>query len=174
MKKKIIKFGLSANEIDKAIKILEQYKQELIRKTNLLQIKVAQRLAKLAESGFSGAVVDDFMQNGLRTADVSVDIDYERNDVTVVVASGEDAIWVEFGTGVHYNGSVGTSPHPKGSELGFTIGTYGKGMGKRDVWGFTDDEGFHLTHGAPAVMPMYNAVKLVSDEIVEIAREVFG
>lgn len=173
MKKKTIKFGLSTSEMDKAIKELEQYKKELIRKTDLLRTKVAQRLVELAESGFSGAVVDDFMTKGVRTADVSVDID-ERNDVTVVVASGEDAVWVEFGTGVHYNGSTGSSPHPKGSELGFTIGTYGKGLGKRDVWGFTDDEGFHLTHGAPAVMPMYNAVKLVSEEIVEIAREVFA
>lgn len=174
MGKKIIQFGLSVREIDKAIRELEQYKQDIIRKTDLLREKVAERLAELSRDGFAGAVVDDLMEKsgGQRTAQVDVSID-QRDNITLVIARGEDAVWVEFGAGVHYNGSVGTSPHPKGSELGFTIGGYGKGKGKKDVWGFYEDGELRLTHGAPAVMPMYNAVKTVCDEIAEIAREVF-
>lgn len=172
MGKKVIRFGLSAREIDRAIRELEQYKQDIIRKTNLLQERVAERLAELSRDGFAGAVVDDLLKGGQRTAQVDVSID-QRDNVTLVIARGEDAVWVEFGAGVHYNGSAGTSPHPKGSELGFTIGGYGKGMGEKDVWGFYEDGELRLTHGAPAVMPMYNAVKTVCDEIAEIAREVF-
>lgn len=172
MGKKIIRFGLSAREIDKAIRELEQYKQDIIRKTNLLRERVAEKLADLSRDGFAGAVVDDLLKGGQRTAQVDVSID-QRDNVTLVIARGEDAVWVEFGAGVHYNGSAGTSPHPKGSELGFTIGGYGKGMGKKDVWGFYEDGELRLTHGAPATMPMYNAVKMVCDEIAEIAREVF-
>lgn len=172
MGKKVIRFGLSAREIDKAIRELEQYKQDIIRKTDLLRARVAERLAELSRDGFAGAVVDDLLKGGQRTAQVDVSID-QRDNVTLVIARGEDAVWVEFGAGVHYNGSAGTSPHPKGSELGFTIGGYGKGMGKKDVWGFYEDGELRLTHGAPAVMPMYNAVKTVCDEIAEIAREVF-
>lgn len=172
MGKKVIRFGLSAREIDRAIRELEQYKQDIIRKTDLLRARVAERLAELSRDGFAGAVVDDLLKGGQRTAQVDVSID-QRDNVTLVIARGEDAVWVEFGAGVHYNGSAGTSPHPKGSELGFTIGGYGKGMGKKDVWGFYEDGELRLTHGTPAIMPMYNAVKTVCDEIAEIAREVF-
>lgn len=172
MGKKVIRFGLSAREIDRAIRELEQYKQDIIRKTDLLRARVAERLAELSRDGFAGAVVDDLLKGGQRTAQVDVSID-QRDNVTLVIARGEDAVWVEFGAGVHYNGSAGTSPHPKGSELGFTIGGYGKGMGKKDVWGFYEDGELRLTHGAPATMPMYNAAKTVCDEIAEIAREVF-
>lgn len=81
---------------------------------------------------------------------------------------------MEFGAGVYHNGSAGSSPHPKGSELGFTIGGYGEGMGKRQTWGFYEDSELRLTHGTPAIMPMYNALKTVCDEIAGIAKEVFG
>lgn len=172
MGKKVITFGLSAREINRAIKELEQYKQEIIRKTDLLREKVADRLAELVKSGFAGAVVDDLLRGGQRTAQVDVTIE-DRENVTLMIANGEDAIWAEFGAGVHHNGSPGSSPHPKGSELGFTIGSYGKGMGKKDTWGFYEDGELRLTHGAPATMPMYNALKTVCDEISEIAREVF-
>lgn len=172
MKKTVISFGLSEREIDKAIKELEQYKQELIRKTALLREKVADRIAELARSGFNGAVVDDVLKGGVKTADVTVSLSNTDN-VSLVIANGEDAVWVEFGAGVYHNGSAGSSPHPEGSELGFTIGGYGKGMGKKEVWGYYEGDELRLTHGTTAVMPMYNAVKTVCDEIADIAREVF-
>lgn len=172
MKKTVIRFGLSERGIDKAIKELEQYKQELIRKTSLLREKVADRIAELAQSGFNGAVVDDMLKGGVKTAQVTVSLS-NTDDISLVIANGEDAVWVEFGAGVYHNGSAGASPHPEGSELGFTIGGYGKGMGKRDVWGYYEGDTLRLTHGTPSIMPMYNAVKTVCDEIADIAREVF-
>lgn len=175
MGKKVIRISLSEKDIDRAIKELERYKQEIIRKTELLRTKIAERIANLAQSGFSGAVVDDLTggSGGARKADVRVSID-ERENVSVIIAAGEDAVWVEFGAGVFHNGSTGGSPHPKGSEFGFTIGGYGKGMGKRQTWGFYEDGELRLTHGTPAVMPMYNALKTVCEEITSIAKEVFG
>ena len=173
MGKKVIRISLSEKDINKAIKELEQYTREIIRKTELLRVKVAERIANLAQSGFNSAVVDDLTNEsgGIRTAEVQVSID-ERENISIVIAAGEDAVWVEFGAGVYHNGSAGGSPHPKGSELGFTIGGYGKGMGKRQTWGFYEDGELRLTHGTPATMPMYNAVKIVCDEIANIAREV--
>lgn len=172
MGKKVIRFGLSTKEIDNAIRELNNYKQEIVRKTDLLREKVAEKVAELSRSGFAGAIVDDLLTGGAKTADVDVSIE-NRENVTLVIAKGEDAVWVEFGAGVHHNGSPGSSPHPKGSELGFTIGGYGKGMGKRDVWGFYEDGVLRLTRGTPATMPMYKALKTVCDEISVIAREVF-
>ena len=173
MRKTVIRFGLSTEEISRAIKELEKYKKDLLRKTEALRQKIAERIANDAESGFSRAIVDDLLRGGPRLADVKVSVD-DRDNITVVIAKGEDAIWVEFGTGVHHNGAAGSSPHPKGSELGFTIGGYGKGMGKKDTWGYKEDGELHLTHGATASMPMYKAVKTVGEEIADIVKEVFG
>lgn len=173
MAKKVIRCTLSADSIGNAIKELEQYKRDVARKTEFLRQKAAERVENLVQSGFNGAVVDDLLNGGARHADVQVSVS-DRGNVSVVIAKGEDTVWVEFGAGVFHNGSAGNSPHPDGSELGFTIGGYGKGMGKRRVWGFREGGELHLTHGTPATMPMYNAIKIVSDEIADIAREVFG
>ncbi|MCM1235154.1 MAG: hypothetical protein NC489_34070 [Ruminococcus flavefaciens] len=172
MSKKIT-FGLSVVEINRAMRELEQYKRDLIRKTEILRVKVAERLAQKASEGFTGAIVDDLKRGeSPKLADVKVSVE-DHGDVTLVIASGEDAIWVEFGAGVYHNGSAGSSPHPKGAELGFTIGDYGKGQGKKAAWGYYEDEELHITRGTPAKMPMYRAVESVCNEIAQIAREVF-
>lgn len=174
MGNKVISVSLSESGIEKAIQELLAYKQEIIRKTELLRQKVAARLADEARSGFNGAIVDDLTgKNNPRLADVNVTVD-DRDNVSVVVAEGEDAVWVEFGAGVYHNGSVGSSPHPKGAELGFTIGGYGKGNGKKEIWGFYEDGELRLTHGTPARMPMSQAMNTIINDIVSIAREVFG
>lgn len=172
MGKRTIQFSLSEKDIERATRDLNKYKQDIIRKTKLLREKVAQRIETLVQSGFTGAIVDDVIKGESRQANVQVSLD-ERDNVSIVIAKGEDAIWIEFGAGVYHNGSAGTSPHPKGSELGFTIGGYGKGMGKRKVWGFYKNGSLTLTHGTPATMPMYNAMKTACNEISEIAKEVF-
>ena len=155
------------------MKELADYKQEILQKTELLREKVAERLADEAKNGFSGAVVDDLTRGGQRFAQVDVSVD-NRGSVTVVVASGEDAVWVEFGAGVYHNGSPGSSPHPHGAELGMTIGGFGKGNGKKEVWGFYEDGELKLTRGTPARMPMALAVTTVCNDIQSIAKEVFG
>ena len=76
---------------------------------------------------------------------------------------------------MYHNGSAGRSPNPYGNDLGFTIGSYGKGYGKKQVWGYYDeDNNLVLTRGTPATMPMYNATQEIMRKSVEIAREVFG
>lgn len=170
--KKKISFKLSEQDIDRAIKELADYKREIQRKTELLQDKVAERLADEARKGFAGAVVDDLVRGGQRFAQVDVSVN-NRGSVTVVIASGEDAVWVEFGAGVYHNGSPGSSPHPNGAELGMIIGGFGKGNGKKEVWGFYEDGELKLTRGTPAVMPMARAVTSVCNDIQQIAKEVF-
>lgn len=174
MGKKRISFRLSESEIDRAIKELDAYKRDIERKTKSLQARLAERLQEEAQTGFSGAIVDDLLKGGQKKASVDVTKD-ERGDITVIIANGEDAVWVEFGAGVYHNGSPGTSPHPKGTGLGMTIGGYGKGNGKKEVWGYYDEnKNLQLTHGTPATMPMYRAVMTVCNELQSIAKEVFG
>ena len=174
MSKKKITIGLSEQDIDRAIREMAQYKTEFLQKVELLREKVADRLAVEAQSGFTGAVVDDLIKRGQKFADVKVSVD-NRANLSVVVANGEDAVWVEFGAGVYHNGSPGSSPHPNGAELGFTIGSFDKGNGKREAWGYYDENNeLKLTRGTPATMPMHRAVQTVCNDIQNIAREVFG
>lgn len=172
MGKTVICLELSESGIDNAIRELEQYKSNLIKKTELFRNKIANRISDLSKKGFSSAILDDILNGSSKQADVRVFVE-NKNNVSIVIASGEDAVWIEFGAGVYHNTAIGSSPHPKASEFGFTIGSYGKGMGSREVWGYYEDGELRLTHGTPATMPIYNSVKIVCSEISKIAREVF-
>jgi len=176
---KTIHVSLNSRSIGDAIRELREYKKEIKRKTELLRQQIALEISVAAESRFKMAVVDDLLNAPARMANVEVTVE-DSGKTSVVIASGEDAVWVEFGAGVYYNGgegAIGKSPHEKGVELGFTIGSMGEN-GKKNVWGFYEGEGndktLLLTHGTPASMPMYNSMMEVCRRIDEIAREVFG
>lgn len=172
MGKKVIKFSLNDRSIDKAINELKLYKQEFQKKVDTYQRRIAEEIAKIASLNFSSAVIDDRVRGGPRKPDVTVEVQ-SRGKILVVVANGEDAVWCEFGAGVYHNGAVGSSPNPYGNDLGFTIGSYGKGHGKQTAWGYYEDGELVITRGTPASMPMYNAAQDVMKRAIEIAREVF-
>ena len=165
MGKRKITVELTESGIDKAIKELEEYKKDIKRKTALLQDRVAKRIEEEADKGFASAVVDDLVRGGYQKPDVTVNYT-TQGDISVIVAQGEDAVWVEFGAGVYHNGNLGSSPHPRGSELGMTIGGYGQGKGKQKSWGFKDADGtLHVTRGTPAQMPLEKAVVLRQEKV---------
>lgn len=173
-----ISINLSESSIDSAIQQVEQYKTTMIQKCELFRQRVAEAIQDKAQQGFSGAIVDDLLNDSPVRASVDVVLNPGTGNVTTVIAKGTDAVWVEFGTGVHHNTKAGDSPHPKGNELKMTIGGYGYGNGAKDTWGYYvgegKDEQLFLTQGAPAKMPMYRAVKEVAENIYSIAKEVFG
>ena len=171
MSKKVISFTL--DEIDKAIKELEQYKIDFQAKVDTYRQRIVEEIATIASFNFGSATMDDVIKGTPRRPEVTVNVD-NRGDISVVVANGEDAVWCEFGAGVYHNGSVGSSPNPYGNELGFTIGSYGFGHGKQTAWGYYEDGQLVITRGTPASMPMYNAVQEVTKKAIEIAREVFS
>ena len=174
MSKKVIRFGLNTKDINRAIRELQEFKQDFLEKVDTYRKRIAEEIAVNASMIFANSVVDDVIQGSPRRPDVQVTVD-ERGGISVVVANGEDAVWCEFGAGVYHNGSVGSSPNPLGTDLGLTIGSYGKGHGKQSAWGYYDEDGnLVITRGTPASMPMYNAVQEVARKSVEIAREVFG
>lgn len=174
MSKTVIRFGLGVKDINRAIRELEKFKQDFRNKVDTYRKRIADEIAVQASLNFGNAVMDDLVNGSPRKPDVSVSVS-ERGSISVIVAEGEDAVWCEFGSGVYHNGSVGSTPHPSGESLGFTIGSYGKGYGKRQVWGYYDEDGeLVLTRGTPATMPMYNAAQEIMRKSIEIAREVFG
>lgn len=175
MAKKVIKISdLSEESIDQAIQEIEKYKKSFEKNCKTLCNRLAERIMDEAQRGFSGAIVDDLTakSGGAKTANVAVSVE-EKDGGYTVVANGEDAVWVEFGSGVHHNGAVGSSPNPYGLELGFTIGGFGKN-GVRDSWGFYENGELKITHGTPASMPMYRAVQTAIQDLDKLAKEVFG
>lgn len=131
---------------------------------------------------FNSSTINDVVGGGTekdtsRNAEVKVYVT-DAGNISVVVADGEDAIWCEFGAGVYHNGSVGSSPNAWGGELGFTIGSYGKGQGRKNAWGFYAEpdkkESLTITRGTPATMPMYTSAVKVTGMAIKIAKEVFG
>ena len=160
--------------IDAAVKEIRDYADWVKRKTDELRERVAYFIAKDASAVFNTAVADDLIGEGAVIGSVDVVVE-DNGNMTLVIANGEDAVFMEFGAGVYYNGGVGSSPNPLGAALGYTIGSYGKGNGAKAVWGFKGDDGaLHLTHGVPASMPLYRALQSVVNDIEQIAREVFN
>lgn len=165
---------ISKESLSEAIKDLKNYEKSVVSKTDKLRRRVADELAFRIRNKFATSIVDDLIGESPRFAQVHVSVENSGN-ISAVVASGQDAIWVEFGAGVYHNTSVGTSPHPRGRSYGFLIGTYGKHRGKQNVWGFFDEgNNVHITHGTPATMPMYLTGLEIVREINSMAREVFA
>lgn len=170
---------LDPASVQSALAQVRSYQKAFDGKVEQFRKEVALELATLAETGFNGAGYDDVLMEGMRVPNVTVEVQ-EREDKSIVVALGTEAVFAEFGAGVYYNGPAGSSPHPWGQQNLFLIGTYGKGYGARKVWGYydppdkRDKEHLKLTHGTPASMPMYHATQEVIDKIGEIAKRVFG
>ena len=168
---KKISISLSQKSIQNAIGEVRKYQRELIDKNEVF-------VRRLAELGIP--IID---QN---IADAEGDSDKNHNTYIKInsfgsyseaklVVDGKDLLFIEFGSGIHYNGSAGTSPHPKGEEFGYTIGSYGKGQGSKDFWFYYADTGEAvMSHGTESTMPVYKASVEIVQNIRRIAKEVFG
>lgn len=171
--KTVKKVKLTTESLGEMIEYVRSYENSFKTKVEKFRTRLAEEIRDNAEQSFSVSVVEDLINESPRMANVKMRIEPVGN-VTMVIAEGEDAIFVEFGAGVYHNASVGGSLHPKGVELGFTIGSYGEGRGRQNAWYFKDKDGVHVTRGTPDTMPMYNAAHSTLEKIREIAGEVFG
>lgn len=159
---------------DLSVEGIEQLKAEIERYKESLLSKEVEFLHKLADLGIE--IID---ANYIAAPETSaahstsvVTIDATRDTYTIQIrVSGDDLLFVEFGAGTFYNGAVGSSPHPKGAELGMTIGDYGYKQGRRSWW--RTPEGT-LTHGQPAMMPVQKADEAIIKAITEIAQQIWG
>lgn len=170
-----ISFSLDKQSIGQAIREVQKYRDEFARNCKRLRELIGERIAWSATEGFNSALVSDVIKGPAEeNANVQVTVE-NRDDVTVVFADGEQAIFIEFGAGVYNNGAAGSSPHPWGAEKGFLIGEYGQGKGKRKAWGYYNDSGtVTVTRGTPAAMPMYRGMQNAISVMNDLVREVFG
>lgn len=165
MRKTVIKCKLDAQDINRAIKELERYKQEFLKKEKRLIEGLAEIGLREASVRFTTAMYDG-------TNDVSVRLDTSNNGY-VIAAEGRAVAFIEFGAGVYHNTS---EPYPNPRPNGIVgIGEYGQGKGKRKAWGYQDENGeLVITRGNPAAMPMWYASEEIKNSVTKVVKEVFG
>lgn len=167
---KNLKVELSAKGISEIIDFLENYQKELDHKCEVFCKKLCELGIEVIDARIVGKGDSDTSHETEVT--IGKDGSYVNAKLTL---SGEDILFIEFGAGVHYNGAAGTSPNPKGSELGYTIGSYGKGHGTQEFWYYKDDSGNYVrSYGTQATMPMYSASVEMIKQMKSVAREVFN
>ena len=171
-----ITLQLTNSSIDQAIAKLEQLKQEVQEATHKLLkyiadsgVKIAKANVKNIDTGATKSSIKAFM--------------YVNQDKAVIIAGG-NAVWLEFGTGVHYN-KPGSYPLSLPSGI-VDIGQYGKKNGLKDGWIYpttdpryelTDEYGNGLgiayTHGLKANRFMYKALCKIRDNAPQWAIDIF-
>ena len=162
---KRIVLSLSEPSIDQAIKDLKEYQKSITRKVN----EIIDLMCQFGEDYAINLV------GHVDTGETVSSIQGYRSGNKGVIVAGGNAVWLEFGTGVRRNGPAGQSPHPKGRELGMTIGGYGKGKGSNpNGWYYHDGEGIRHTLGIKANMFMWKTARELERIAPELAREVFG
>jgi hypothetical protein len=163
--KKVIAMKLSVRSIKDAITELETYRDSIDAKMDKLLEKLAYIGVKEASVRFTTAIYD-----GVNDSSVTLE---PTKDGYCIKAEGRAVAFIEFGAGVYHNPG---EPYPNPRPAGIVgIGEYGKGMGKRQAWGYKDDSGeLVITHGNPAAMPMWYASEEMRDAILTTFKEVFG
>lgn len=160
---KTIQVELTNKSVNNAIKELRKYKLWVEQKEKELRLRLAQLGATVASIQFSRAIY-----NG--TNDVTVRVD-DTGSVAVIYAEGESVAFIEFGSGAKYGYG-----HPQASEFGVGPGTYSDGPDGKGHWdnpkGWWYGNGQH-SYGNPPAMAMATAVERITEQVTQIAREVF-
>lgn len=164
MSKKLTIDVLSDESIQKGIKELQQFRAWVLEKEKELRLRLAERGATVASISFARAIY-----NG--TNDVTVRVD-NTGSVAVIYAEGSAVAFIEFGTGAKYGYG-----HPQAGEFGVGPGTWSDGPEGKGHW--DDPNGWYYGHnqhsyGNPPAMAMYRAVQAITEDLTQIAKEVFG
>lgn len=152
--------GTSAKSLRQAANKVRRYKNGVVTKNKDF-------LKDLAALGINAGierlnfVADDYVPPDFTTYNPHVYGDGKKGPMSITLRlAGEQATFVEFGAGVHFNGNPHSSPHPWGVEFGYTIGDYGMHQGLNDGWWYKG----HYYHGTPAAMPLFYASRKIEEK----------
>lgn len=171
----IIKFDcLSKNSVERAIRQLKSYKNELTYKCQMLA-------EMLAEKGVEIARIQVAELDAVFTGDLieSIHSEYKGSvnggGIWAVVTNSDHAMFVEFGTGVIGKQSPYKGKLPDGVTWEYATGkTIHKLVDGRYGWFYPGDDGkWYFTEGMPSRPFMYNTANELRDLVVETAKEVF-
>ena len=163
MAKRVISFSLDTADIDRAIREVQQFKQEFVVKCNRL-------IEMLTDYGVEIAQVQVAQLDAWYTGELMNSIEGYYSPTTgvgIIKAGAYYAAYVEFGTGV-----VGSqSPHPNPQGWQYDANSHGE-----SGWVYYDDYSgnFRWTKGFKSRPFMYNTARELEKECRRIATEVFG
>lgn len=157
---------------------IRKLKDEIDAYKNSLDGKLIRLINRLGEVGITTVETTLKPEKDIQyPINTYFEVHQRKNDCYLgkLVVQGEEILFLEFGTGVKFNGNAGSSPHPYGGEYGYTIGDYGKKKGRNEGWWYYDINGeSQYTNGIKAQMPVYKAnIKMVMT-FMAIVKEIFG
>lgn len=166
MAKKVIKSNLSVSGIKNLQKQLQDYQKDLVRKCE-------EFVRILAERGVEIAKIKISEYDAIYTGELLASINSEQGAVIqngakwIVYTNCQWAKFVEFGTGIVGAGS----PHPDTSIIGwkYDVNEHGE-----KGWFYFRDGEWHWTKGMPSRPFMYETALQLKQEIIKVAKEVFG
>lgn len=174
MSKKITINLLNTQSITDAISELKNYREEILRKCNVLTERLAQEgvaVAKMQIMSYPAIDTGELLQSiSMRPGEI-----ISNGSMFYVYTDCPYAGFVEFGTGI-----VGASnPHPMPQavvgENGVTYSSYDQnGHGEKGWFYYGRDGIWHHTKGMPSRPFMYNTTKDLYFKVGKIAQEVFG
>ena len=165
MGKTVISFDLSEKSINKAIRQLEEYRKELLRKCNEL-------IRQLTDYGYEFAKLEVLRLGAFDTGELADSIQgYFNPDIGIGFIRAECwyAVYVEFGTGVYGR----WNPHPNAGAHGWVYDHNNHGV---NGWVyFNEREGKLMqTRGQPSHPFMYNTFRELERKAKELASSVFS
>lgn len=178
---KVIKMSLSVNSINKAIKELQKYKQDLNRKSEELCRRLNEEGIKIAQLHIGSSGFGKYIQfesevtpteAGCKAifymSDASPIISQWKTKEGIKSAEVSPSLMIEFGSGLKAENPAEVPGVGTGTFPGETHGADPGG------WWYMDLDGvWHHSTGVAPQMPMYYAGQELRDKIAEIAREVF-
>ena len=172
-KKKTV--SLSTDGINEFIESVKRYHEELREKTELYLELVLEMGQKVCEENATPEGDPD-----MAIPDFKFELEWFGDTlVGKLIGKGSDITFIEFGSGVFYNGNVHSSPHELGESMEMKIGEF---PGPSFDWFGVSQGGYPgmwyyngKTHyGIEAGMPMWKAAKEIREREREIAEKVFG
>jgi hypothetical protein len=165
---------LSVSDINKAIEDLMEYKKELNEKIDIF-------VKKLAEKGVEMAKDKITSYQAIDTGELIDSISLKEGDVIkngssyIIYTDCEYASFIEFGTGVF---GEGTYPRefPDDVDWEYASGpcVFTRKDGKTGWYYPTKEGGYRFTQGYPSRPFMTETAIMLSMDIVDVAKEVFG
>lgn len=174
----------ASSNADKVIKGLKDYRKDL-------KSKIRELMLRLHKLGVNIANAKLTVAEYAGTNDATVLEPHWIDDSKLALeVRGNSIMFIEFGTGITFYG--GDNSHPLAGTIPFSErGTFGKGQGMKPHWIYEGEVGtskasweLHdkkgnptgavMTKGNPANRVLYETGKELRENILRVAREVFG
>jgi hypothetical protein len=152
------------NSVKQAVKQIHKYKRDILKKERMLLQRLEQFGATKVSIGFARSVFTEDQEP------ITVTASFISDNTVSIQANGKDVAFVEFGAGVRFGqGYLGERP-----EGIVGIGEYGKGRGKNPKgWWYSKDGESKHSYGNPPSMTFYSTMVELTENITDIAKEVF-